>query len=211
MTLCECGCGEEVKPDRRFINGHNNKGKKLPKLSEETKKKISETLTSRKHTEETKRNMSLIRGGTGITMTHKSMYENKSCAAYLGIVVGERLCKHLFSDVEMMPHDNKGYDIICNKGMKIDVKTSCLSQYKTGVHWVFSIGRNKIADYFICVAFDNRTDLNPIHMWMIPGDVLNEIKSTTSISPNTVHKWSQWEKDINDAQLCCTAMKNDNV
>ena len=27
MTLCECGCGETVNPGRRFINGHQNRGK----------------------------------------------------------------------------------------------------------------------------------------------------------------------------------------
>jgi len=29
MKLCECGCGREVAPDRRFIHGHNHKGKHL--------------------------------------------------------------------------------------------------------------------------------------------------------------------------------------
>ncbi len=26
MSLCECGCGREVKPGRRFISGHNGRG-----------------------------------------------------------------------------------------------------------------------------------------------------------------------------------------
>ena len=30
MSLCECGCGGEASPGRRFINGHNCKGKNNP-------------------------------------------------------------------------------------------------------------------------------------------------------------------------------------
>ena len=55
---------------------------------------------------------------------YQSMYENKDCASYLGIVIGERLIRHLFNDVEVMPPGNMGFDFICNKGKKIDVKSS---------------------------------------------------------------------------------------
>ncbi|MCK4665975.1 hypothetical protein KAU33_04455 [Candidatus Dependentiae bacterium] len=139
-----------------------------------------------------------------------SMYENKTCAAYLGVVIGERLCRHLFKDVEVMPFGNTGYDIICNKGKKIDVKTSC-TRYNNGKypHWGFDINENKIADFFILVAFDNRTDLNPLHLWMISGHEVNK-NASKSISPSTVHKWSQWEKDIKNARLCCAEMKKIN-
>ena len=67
---------------------------------------------------------------------HLSMYENKLCAQYLGVVIGERLCRHLFKDVEVMPYGNTGYDIICNKGKLIDVKTSStLLQKDKYSHW----------------------------------------------------------------------------
>ena len=108
----------------------------------------------------------------------------------------------------MMPHGNKGFDMICNKGMKIDVKTSALTEKR--FHWSFWVSKNKIADYFICIALDNRTDLNVLHMWMIPGDKISHLDSI-KISPTTVHKWKQWEKDIEDVQLCCTDMKGDNI
>lgn len=189
MTTCECGCGQVVKPGNRFIKGHANKSKPM---SDEQKQKIS-----------------LAHGGNGIIKTHKSMYENKDCATYLGIVVGERLCKHLFNDVEMMSYGHSGYDLICNKGMKIDVKTAVVTLNNgKNQHWQFTISKNKIADYFILVAIDNRTDLNLIHQWLIPGEVINN-KMKIAVYLNTVHKWSQWEKNINDAQLCCTAMKSD--
>lgn len=100
-----------------------------------------------------------------------SMYENKSCSKYLGIVIAERLIRHLFKDVK--------------------------------------INRNTIADFFICVAFDNREDLNPLHIWMIPGSELNQ-KGKTSISLSRIHKWDKWKRDINDAQLCCAELKEAN-
>ena len=37
MTLCECGCGQEVKKENRFIHGHNRRGKRH---TEESKQKM---------------------------------------------------------------------------------------------------------------------------------------------------------------------------
>lgn len=50
-TLCGCGCGEITKPKRRFINGHQNRGR-IP--SEDIRCKYSESHTGNRHTEETK-------------------------------------------------------------------------------------------------------------------------------------------------------------
>ena len=74
MTLCECGCGQEVKPGRRFIRGHQFKGYKHSKdvkikigkaaigrkLSDTTKRKMSKSKTGFKHTNETKKKISDI-------------------------------------------------------------------------------------------------------------------------------------------------------
>lgn len=137
---------------------------------------------------------------------HVSMYENKSCSSYLGVVIGERLCRFLFKDVETMPYGSPGYDIICNKGKKINIKTKCIVLKQEKIRWIFSIRQNKIADYFILIAFDNVKDLNPLYMWMIPGyEVNNQI--SVSISLSMIHKWDKWKMNINDAQLCCTEMK----
>ena len=139
----------------------------------------------------------------------KSMYENKLCSSYLGVVVAERLCRHLFKDVEVMPYGNTGFDIICNKGMKIDVKSSCtyLNPGRSPA-WKFHIKDNTIANFFILVAFDNLTDLNPLYIWMIPGKEIND-QGSASIAHSRIHKWDKWKRDINDAQLCCTEIKKE--
>ena len=139
---------------------------------------------------------------------HLSMYENKLCSSYLGIVIAERLCRHLFKDVEVMPHGNTGFDIICNKGKKIDVKSATITFNGKYPRWQFAIRRNTITDYFILVAFDNVENLNPLYLWMIPGHILNK-QSTAQIYPSTVHKWNEWERNIKDAQLCCAEMKKE--
>lgn len=134
------------------------------------------------------------------------MHKNKDCPQYLGIIIGEYLVRHLFKDVEVMPHGNIGFDFVCNKGKKIDVKTSCTSKSKRH-SWGFHINHNTTADYFICVAFDNRADLNPLHIWMMPGSEINRFGGF-KISLSTIHKWDKWKMDINDTQLCCNEMKN---
>ena len=141
------------------------------------------------------------------------MYENKLCASYLGVVIGERLCRHLFKDVEVMPYGFPEYDIICNRGKKINVKTSTVRKQcedkPASTHWSFNIGRNKVADYFILVAFDNVEDLNPVYMWMIPGNEINK-NSGVGISATTLHRWDKWVKDIEDVKMCCTELKSAN-
>ena len=136
--------------------------------------------------------------------------ENRECALFLGIHVAERVLGHVFKDVEQMPNGNPGYDFICNHGKKIDVKSSCIvthtvngTEYQS---WHFNIRRNPIADFFLCVAFDNRDDLNPMYTWLIPGSVVNHLMAT-DISPGTIHKWDEYQLDISKIVLCCEAMR----
>ena len=96
------------------------------------------------------------------------MSENKECASYLGIYIAEEILPLIFDDVVRMPDGHKDYDFICIKGYKIQVKSSCLRNIYD--KWIFMIRKNKIADYFFMVAFDNRDDLNVLHMWLIKGD-----------------------------------------
>ena len=129
--------------------------------------------------------------------------ENRDCSSFLGVHVAERVLSRVFKDVKRMPMHNPGYDFICNRGKRIDVKSACLVKRK---YWMFSIKRNAVPDYFLCIAFDNREDLNPVHIWLIPGNEINHLMGTT-ICPSTIHKWDQYRLDISKVVSCCDTMK----
>ena len=52
----------------------------------------------------------------------KLMNINKNCTQWLGICIAENLLPEIFENVEMMPYGNPGFDALCNKGFKLDVK-----------------------------------------------------------------------------------------
>jgi hypothetical protein len=133
--------------------------------------------------------------------------ENKECASYLGVYVAECVLSQAFNNVKQMPYGNPGYDFICNKGYMVDVKSSCL--HRNGA-WLFHITHNTIADYFLCLAFDNREDLNPLHVWLIPGCDINDHISVT-IYETTVDKWQQYERPIDQVTTCCNIMKQNET
>lgn len=66
-----------------------------------------------------------------------------------------------------MKKNNPGYDIICPKGHKLEVKASASSRFNT---LGFQIRKNQTADYFILVAFDNVINLKPLHFWVMKRD-----------------------------------------
>ena len=137
----------------------------------------------------------------------KSNYEqkpiNKDSAQYLGITCAEQVLGQIFKNVEMMPFGNKGFDFICGKGYKVDSKASVIRNKK---YWSFSINKNKIADYFALLIFDNRDNINPLHFWLIPGDIVND-KITLTISKSTITKWDEYKQDINKVIKCCNNIK----
>ena len=118
-----------------------------------------------------------------------SMDENPKCSIYLGVHIAERVLSKIFSNVIRMPNNNKGYDFICNKGFKIDVKAACLTRShgnrnRSGLRWDFRIKKNKTPDHFLLIAFDNRTNLIPLHLWLIKG---NEPLHSNGIITNPVN------------------------
>lgn len=157
-----------------------------------------------------------INNKENIRKNHKKYYKknkpeptiNKSCSSYLGIVIAEQVLSKVFKNVEIMPHNNPGFDFICGNGFKIDVKSSC--RYIRGITysdiWMFNINKNIIADYFLCLAFDNRTDLNPQYLWLIRGDVVND-KSSLLITESKISKWDEYKQDISKVITTCNTIR----
>ena len=135
------------------------------------------------------------------------MAEARDCAAFLGVFVAERALSRFFDHIERMPYGNPGYDFICGKGFKIDVKSSC-KQVGRSDGWGFHIRRNCVADYFLCLAFDDRESLRPEHVWLIPGSVLNHL-SGIFIAESRLVKWSAYEQPLNRVEACCSIMRDE--
>jgi hypothetical protein len=134
----------------------------------------------------------------------KAMSENKDCPAYLGVHIAEQMLSKVFKDIEVMPYGYKGYDFICNKGKKIDVKCASLVNKNT---FVFNIKRNTIADYFLCLAVDNRADLNPMYAWLLPSDKVGHLTSA-STRLSKIKKWDAYKLDIDKLTTCCNELRN---
>ena len=129
---------------------------------------------------------------------------NKNCPTYLGITIAEQILSHIFKNVQIMPYGNHGYDFKCGKGYLVDVKSACF--IKNYSIWSFHIRQNLIADYFLCLGFDNREDLNPLHLWLIPANDINHL-TQASISESTLDKWSEYEQSLDEVLVCCNKMK----
>lgn len=130
-----------------------------------------------KNSSEYKNGLAMERGFKDYNEYHRKMNykngirtpfdKNTRCSAYFGIHIAERILPLIFKNVEKMPYNNPGYDYICNKGYSIDVKSSSLTSNNT---WCFTIKKNRIADYFLIEAFDNRNNLNVMYIWLIKGN-----------------------------------------
>ncbi|MDD3906430.1 MAG: hypothetical protein PHS46_07930 [Candidatus Omnitrophica bacterium] len=137
--------------------------------------------------------------------------EAKEHPGYLGVVVAERLLTGVFQNVERMPMGNPGFDFYCGKRYKIDVKASCLSFRqcpRSSPKWEFSTKKNQIADYFACIAFDNRQELNPVHFWIIPAsEVANKTTISVSNVESSLSKVRKYERPIDNILSTCNQLK----
>lgn len=137
--------------------------------------------------------------------------EARDCSDFLGVHVAEQVIAKTFKNVTRTPYGYHGYDLVCSKGYRIDAKAACIGRPK-GRHdrWTFGIYNNTDADYFMCIAFNNRDDLDPQHIWMIPGDKINHLECfcITDV-PRSLKKWQEYEKPIDKIASCCNVMKSE--
>lgn len=149
----------------------------------------------------------LRKNWTHTTGRQVPMADNKKCSSFLGVHIAERALSRFFDHIVRMPYGFPGYDFICGQGYKIDVKSSCLrKREKKGDSWNYVLKCNDKADYFLLIAFDNRANLEPIHVWLVPGNVLNA-KKTLCIVPAGVDKWEEYERPLDKITACCNAMR----
>jgi hypothetical protein len=185
-------------------------GKKMPPFTDEHRANISKARIGIKFSDGHLVNLKIasLREKQPLKNGWKSKLSdittNKESATYLGSIA-EIILSHIYQDVRVMPRGNHGYDIICNKDFLIDIKSSAIGD-KYG-YWTFGITHNLIADYFLCIAFNNREDLNtPAHLWMIPGYVINHLDNA-KISKSTIDKWSEYELSLDKLTTCCNSRK----
>ena len=136
--------------------------------------------------------------------------EATESAPYLGVYIAERALSRFFDNIIRMPVNNPGYDFLCGKGKKIDVKSSCL-QSNHGIpsrRWRFNILKNTTADYFLCLAFNDRNNLDPLHVWLIPGNLVNDhISITVSNFPIGLNRFAEYERPLDKVIACCSELR----
>lgn len=137
------------------------------------------------------------------------MNENRECPSFLGVHVAERVLSHIFKNVQKMPYNNPGFDFRCGNGYLVDSKCSCrYHRLHRAESWLFTIRKNRIAEYFLCLAFNNRNDLTPEHLWLIPAGDVND-HTTITITETRLDKWSKYEQPVDRVMACCNVLKGD--
>lgn len=127
--------------------------------------------------------------------------ENPDCANWLGDFA-EDVLFDAFGAVQKMPKNFVGYDFICRNGYKIDAKSCCYSEKYD--RWKFDIRGNDIADYIICIGFDNRRSLEPVRVWIIPNA---EFRCKTGITIHSKSGYNKYMIDINNIRNVCKSKK----
>ncbi len=126
--------------------------------------------------------------------------EDPDCPLWLGYI-SEKYVMKTFEDPTIMPTNNPGFDWICSNGKKIDHKGACILYIKGKLPiWIFKIRHNKMADYFILSAWDNRESLTPLHVWIfgkndiVRGRKFCEFESFAIMdTPEKLKEFEKWE------------------
>lgn len=123
--------------------------------------------------------------------------ENRIDNRFIGVYIAENGINKIYDKSKRMKINNVGYDIVCPKGYKIDVKATVLNKYN---NFDFAINKNKIADYFTLVGFNNIIELEPLHLWIIRSDEnvyrpINELYRFKILNePIYINRYKKYEK-----------------
>jgi hypothetical protein len=140
---------------------------------------------------------------------YPAIADNPRCPLYLGSYISETVLSREFKNIKRMPANFPGYDFECNRHFYIDVKSSCiLTTPQNNTYWQFTIKCNQVPHFFLCIAWDNRKDLNPLYIWLIPAALIN-MKKILYIgnTEESLAKWKKYERPLNNVLSCCRAMK----
>lgn len=154
-----------------------------------------------------------------------SMSENKDCASWLGVNEGEPLfekfLKKIFEYVEKTDYLDGGIDFNCKKPRQefinkyphlelnklrdeectLQLRIRCLTFYKNcdWSGWKFNLDNNN-SDFTILCGYDNRDNLEPVHIWMFYKN--NIIRNeefwkkkflTITDTPNSIKQFEKFE------------------
>jgi hypothetical protein len=138
------------------------------------------------------------------------MSENKKSPSWLGVHIAERALSKFFKHIVRTPSQSSGGDFFCDRNYLIDVKCSCLHNRKVvrNQYWDIAIRHNTKADYFLFLLFDDRTNLTPMHVMLVPGGVVNDHKNVLiTNTPQCLEKWAQYERPLDKVVCCCAQMR----
>lgn len=139
----------------------------------------------------------------------KPASENLECSKYIGNFA-EKVLSTFFKTMQRMPQDNPGFDFLCGKGYKIDVKAACLTfPTDSKSRWTVNIHKNVIADYFLVLLFVDRIEKIPVHVYLIPGSDVNHLTGFSIYNTErNLSKFSKYEKPLDAVLSCGTKLKN---
>lgn len=122
-----------------------------------------------------------------INDTRTPLSENKECESYFGVYIVEHVLNKflptIFDYVKYMKYGNRGFDFICKDPKQEFVDRYPQLKLKRGIEYKiqstarcidfgtdyfhFPIMYNDMAEYFIFSAWDNRDNLDLLHVWII--------------------------------------------
>ena len=73
---------------------------------------------------------------------------------------------------------------------------------------MFAIRHNTEADYFLFLLFDDRENLTPMHVMLVPGVTVNHRAAVSIVNTHKgLAKWGQCERPLERVVCCCEQIR----